>query len=771
MQARGLFRGLGVLAVLLASGALGAEARGVIFGTVKDAGSGQPVADVVITATSPSMPGEQTVVSDAQGAYRIPGLPPGTYTVRFEKEHFRPYPRADVPLRDGHATRLEVSILPEVYDEYYVSWGCGPPAVDVGSTTTGRELHHELEFYRVLGRSSGPLGAVRGGEDLAPFVPGVLDAAGVLSISGASVFENEYVLDGLSVRDAVLGLDALPLSMELMQAPDLAAGGYPAEYGRATGGRLWTVTPSGSNALHGSIFGFWTPGLLEGRRASTEVASQDALKHQGDFGATLGGPVLKDRLWFFVGVTPALSRVERTRTVEAPDAGVATSRSFDDARSLQALGKLTYLFDMNHNVSLSLLTAPSSLEAGSTGSAMSALHYSGAFMDKRLLVDVNTGWLSQRVTPRAGESGDRTVDRYQAHARVMGLARWLGMHEFKAGVDAEWLTYARTGSRTPSTVFGGYVQDSVSFVNRITLNVGARYDVQRIDEARGGHVTSARLSPRVGLVVAPHANGRAKVFAHYGKLTGLTPLGLTDAPAPGTDVTLDPDLALMSSSEVVTGLEYELFDDVVLGGTYTHRGLENGVARVPRAEGNSFVLANPGSGLAADSPRAARHYDAVTVELRRTFLAGWQGQVSYTWSKLTGNYESPFAAWDGLALERRLPLDRPHVLRAYGARQFFFGNQLTADVGASYLGASGVLLKDTGERTPWMQSLDVYLGVGYRPTPHQDPLVTFRLDVFNVFNAQEVAQAETHDAVDGASPVTVRYQAPRQVRLGARYEF
>ncbi|QSQ22499.1 TonB-dependent receptor [Pyxidicoccus parkwayensis] len=762
MRVKDLFRAVGVLAVWLAASPAGAEGRGIIFGTVKEVETGTPVGDVVVSATSPSLEREQTVVSDMLGKYRIPGLPPGTYTVQFEHEMFRPYSRANVPLKGGHATKLEVSLAPEQYDTFLVLIDA-PPAVNVGSTSTGRQFALASDFLHGMDSPPGSRDAVRSIEDLAPFIPGVLEQVGGLSINGASIFENEYRLDGLSLRDAVLGLSALSLSTELTQDTNIVSGGYPPEFGSATGGLLEAMTRSGSNELYGSLFAFWTPGQLEGQREYTGLASQDALKHQGDFGATLGGPLVKDKLWFFAGVTPALSRMERT--LQAPGSEDGTLRSFDDMRSLQAVGKLTYLINQDHNVSLALVTAPASREGASTDSTLRSFHYSGALMDKRILVDANAGWFSQQVTPRDGASGALSVDRYQANARATWLVNGLGgTHVMKAGVDSEWLAYERPGARTPSQVFGGFAQDSASFSNRITLNVGARYDVQRIDEASGGHITSARLSPRVGLVLDPMANGRMKVFLHYGRFQGLIPLGLMDAT---TDVTLDPDLEPLSSRETLAGLEYEVLAQLIFAANYTHRTLEDGLALVPRTDGSGVVLANPGSGLAADSPRAARDYDAATVELRRRFMESWQAQVSYTWSRLTGNYVSPFTEWDGLASMQRLPMDRTHVIRLYGARELRFASlrRWRGEVGASYLGASGLLLDGEGKRTPWMQSLDAYLDVQYALS--RDQGLTFRLDVFNVLNSQEPLQAERSDT----SLSAVRYQPPRQVRLGVRYDF
>lgn len=84
-----------------------------IIGTVVSAATKQPIPDVVVTATSPNLQGEQTVVTDSQGNYRIPQLPPGVYTLRFEKEAYKPYSRGDIQLRLNRTIRVNVELLPE----------------------------------------------------------------------------------------------------------------------------------------------------------------------------------------------------------------------------------------------------------------------------------------------------------------------------------------------------------------------------------------------------------------------------------------------------------------------------------------------------------------------------------------------------------------------------------------------------------------------------------------------------------------------------------
>ncbi|MFP2911315.1 DUF4139 domain-containing protein [Pyxidicoccus sp. 3LFB2] len=113
-----------------------AEGNSHIIGTVIDAQSRQPVPDCVVTATSPLLQAERTVVTDASGHYRIPFLPPSPYTLRFEKEQFKPYARSEVQLRGNRTIRVNVELLPESLGEVMEISG-GPPTLDVGSSAAG----------------------------------------------------------------------------------------------------------------------------------------------------------------------------------------------------------------------------------------------------------------------------------------------------------------------------------------------------------------------------------------------------------------------------------------------------------------------------------------------------------------------------------------------------------------------------------------------------------------------------------------------------------
>ncbi|MFY0525107.1 TonB-dependent receptor domain-containing protein [Archangium gephyra] len=879
MQVRRMLRATGVVVVASLSYGTAAYADSVIIGTVVGADNKKPVADVVVTATSPNLQGEQVVVTDAQGQYRIPQLPPGVYTLRFDKESFRPFSRSEIQLRLDRTIRVNVELLPDSLGET-IEITAAPPTIDVGSTSVGMNVDQDFIKRISVNRPGGKAGATRSFESLAELAPGAQSDAYGVSINGTTSPENGYVVDGLSTNDPAFGINASPLSVEFVGDVNIITGGYMPEYGRSTGGVLNAVTKSGSNEFHGSVYGTVTPGLFEGRRqqvvsAQSVVSGRNALDVMGDVGATLGGPIIKDKLWFFAGVAPSYSRYTHTRTLNRYDTELYTDLGADkvegtaddsikarvlkdangfnryttipgsertfgaSAQSLQYMGKLTYLINQDHNVSVSVAGTPST--SGSTGvlsidpqtgglfatlngnpnslanivessgSTSVAMKYAGSFSDKKFLVDANVGWFHQDVStlpsdgselgsqdglaglaavqyrqrraiwsydyerdvegiraycnenvPGVSEANSGTVacpttnyrdggpglisvgnlDRLQMNAKGTYLLDLLGSHVIKAGADVEllgyqlqkaytnrvflreatngayWQDYRRYGyqngpdaavsefsqsSSTTSTTVGGFIQDSWTIANRVTLNVGVRYDTQWLYGADKSlaFVLGNQLSPRLGVIVDPLANGRMKVFANFARYYEQVPLNLLDRQFPGErsyyvqrnpgagacdpatidtregqqqclgegnqeanlqevhapgDLNpsflhaggkvdrspVDPNIQAQSSDELLLGAEYEVLANVRVGANYTHRYMNSVIEDMSRDDGNTYFLGNPGQGFAKEFPKPVRNYDAVTVFLNRTFGDGWLAQASYTWSRLEGNYPGLF---------------------------------------------------------------------------------------------------------------------------------
>jgi len=801
MDVRGLRRAGGVLLGVLLSSAAGAATSSAILGTVREAGTQVPLPNVVVTANSTSIPGELTVITAADGSYRISGLPPGTYALRFERGLFLPYARLDLVVREDHSPRVNVELASQQEDEILVLGPSGPPMLDPGSTSTGAWIDSEVAARLPVSRPREMEDAVRTSDSLAAWVSGVQASPAGLSIHGATPSENQFLLDGLSTTDAVSGMNALELSPELTVASQVkvTTDGLLPEYGQATGGVLQVETPSGSNQFHGSVFAHWAPGVLDGRRAS--MPGEPVPEHLGDFGATLGGPLIKDRLWFFAGVTPSLSQLK-------------SRYSTTGQGSFQALGKLTYFINLNHQLSLSVLATPSYRVNASDSSTRAVLRQSSAFLDKKLLVDVLVGWMAQRsgtgFVPQSLEN-----NHYQGSARATWFPRGLGSHVFRAGMGAEHFVDERGKSGTRG-VLGGFVQDSWTLNNRVTVNGGVRYDVQHLDTPGKKpfriSTTLHGLSPRMGVAVDPSGNGRMRLFAHVAKYQGLVPLNLLYE----AQTNPDPDLRPASSREFVAGAEYEFLASSSVSANYLHRSLETSLGFLPATRP---VLVNPGSGLGSGLPKAERTYDAVTLAVRRSLFEGWLGHVSYTWSRLRGNRTAPWPqSSDWIYVPRPVPeepdrvvwasspssqppplypsprlytgqppppypdrptafgtleLDRPHTVKVYGAREFRPSSLLALTPGLAYFGRSGAFMQRPDLRAPWVHTLDVHLDAAW--LNGRDTVVSFNLDVFNVFNIQEKLPAEEALSSAGSDYVYpylyTASQAPRHVRLGVRYLF
>src|SRR5262249_49747687 len=139
-----------------------------------------------------------------------------------------------------------------------------------------------------------------------------------VSISGTTSPENQYVIDGVSVNNPAFGFAGTALSVEFVKEVNVITGGYMPEYGRATGGYVDVGTKSGGAPVHTSGLFSITPGIFERakepvKRENSTITTDISLSSLRDFGFDLGGPILKDKLWFYGGVSPSFAtyRLER----------------------------------------------------------------------------------------------------------------------------------------------------------------------------------------------------------------------------------------------------------------------------------------------------------------------------------------------------------------------------------------------------------------------------------------------------------------------------
>jgi len=421
-----LLRVAPIALVLWAGVATAQSATGTLTGVVSDAATGKAVAGALVIATSPALQGEQTAITDAGGNYLITLLPPGRYKVAVQLQGYKPAERTDITLRVDFTLRANIAIVPEAIqmDEQVVKTGMAP-VINIGSADAGQIVSRE--FLATVPTS-------RTYEGTAVVAPTAQRDYYGISFAGATSPENNYIIDGLRVSDPSFGTLGTNLLSNFVEQLDLKVGQFMPEYGYSSAGIINTVTKSGSNEFHGSIWGNITPGIFSPSSPATwrngEAIASYSSPYKGsydaDFGVELGGPIVKDRLWFYAGFAPRLVYNARTlyyqsRTPSAANPAVAATDAFGQfvmapigtdqtygagQDTYYGLAKLTWLINENNTLAVAFNTQPTHgygrIGANGNASALSqdfdqnstnaTLRYSGKFLDKHLLVDAVVGY-------------------------------------------------------------------------------------------------------------------------------------------------------------------------------------------------------------------------------------------------------------------------------------------------------------------------------------------------------------------------------------------
>ena len=353
-----------------------ASSVGQLRGVVKDKGTNEPAVGATVVATSPSLQGEQVVITDETGQYFITSLPAGAYTLTVYYNDAT-YARSNVLVQVGKEAVINITVnsaesAGKGKGEIITISGTAP-IVDQGSTKTGLTLTDDYTKNVPTGRTFGAtMGAAAGSQG---------DQYGV-SFAGATSVENTYVIEGINTTDTAYGQLSSNLPNEFISETEVITGGYNAEYGRATGGIVNVVTKQGSNEFHGSIFGNLNPSSFTSaaKVVQSQGGSIDYQNNPGnvwDAGFELGGPIIKDKLWFHLGFDPSIANRQAVRIVQsqidANQDGVAdvdpatglvkheeVSRSQTDGstKTYYFTGKINGAIDQNNQFQISVFGNP-----------------------------------------------------------------------------------------------------------------------------------------------------------------------------------------------------------------------------------------------------------------------------------------------------------------------------------------------------------------------------------------------------------------------------
>ena len=347
---------LAVLALALGGAVTAQERFGTLTGRAIDQ-QGAAVPGVTVTVTNTQTGEVRTFVTDGNGQYIAADLNPGRYTVSFELSGFARVERMDVTVQLGRTFELNADMRLGALTETVQVTGEAAPLVDTRSTLIAHNVGAE-EFDRL------PKG--RSFQSIALTAPSVNqgEVEGGMQVNGASGAENAFTVDGIVTNSLINGQSRQNTVFEYLQEVQVKTSGISAEYGGALGGVVSAVTKSGGNVFRGETHYYFEGSALSAgpvrrlvldpqtERTASFVQDEESPAANQEFGGSLGGPLLRDRLFFFGSYSPRIET--RTNTYRYIDG----TRDIDrDIWRQQAFGKLTYA-TRRGNINWSALWTP-----------------------------------------------------------------------------------------------------------------------------------------------------------------------------------------------------------------------------------------------------------------------------------------------------------------------------------------------------------------------------------------------------------------------------
>ncbi|HWR36819.1 MAG TPA: carboxypeptidase regulatory-like domain-containing protein [Clostridia bacterium] len=277
--------------------------------------SGAVIADATITLTSTALIRPVEGTTDSTGTFRATALPSGTYKVNAAKTGFAKAVRDNVTVQLGRSFAIEMPL----------KVGASAETVEVSSSAVQIDTFKSESSDAVQGGTMLSVPGTRDFADYAKLTPSVNNetmAAGI-SVDGASGSENVFYVDGVDTSNMYTGQNNQSVRPEIVQELQLKSGGYEAEFGGAMGGVLSVVTKSGNNNFHGQFYYYNSGSGLTGAERNTlrlNLANEKESEYikypkdhsiRNEFGFNLGGPIWRDKAWFFVNLNPSFENTSR----------------------------------------------------------------------------------------------------------------------------------------------------------------------------------------------------------------------------------------------------------------------------------------------------------------------------------------------------------------------------------------------------------------------------------------------------------------------------
>lgn len=524
----------------------------------------QPVSGVNILFTSPDLQGTKGCTTNEFGYFIASTLPVGTYTLDLSHIAYQKLKVKEIQVLLGRTTSLgKIHLVKGTIKTKEVVVTAARQVIDTRSAANSKnltanqfaELPLERNYFHIA--------------ELLPHANTSYKGDRGTNFSGSTGLENRYFIDGSEITDTEIGILSLHLPYNFIREVEIQTGGYQAEYQSALGGVINTITYSGSNEFHGSVFGFFTnnnfsrqPRYYKGQPPQGNYANYDV-------GFGLGGPLVKDRLWFYAAYDPErISEDVYIKGLDFLNSGITYHKY---------AGKITWNAGENNLLTLAFSGSPrkgnivtdfyptleavnkEAVQRDMTEFVMDAsvrgIHkLSEYFMLESSLSLYSDELRMSSVSPRGNEpvfedyvngtlSGGQGFSYWEMTNRLLKSSikgtLLLPAHTIKAGAGyygssikqgIDWRDIVRYPENyyyfkqiqkgtLKSNIFSAFIQDSWQISDRLCFNAGLRWDPQWLIGSDGSlaQKITDQVQPRIGVVYQPGEPGIQKITASYGR--------------------------------------------------------------------------------------------------------------------------------------------------------------------------------------------------------------------------------------------------------------
>jgi hypothetical protein len=746
-----------IACILLAHVAAAQGLTGALIGSVKD-GEGGVLSGAVLRITSPALIGrELRTTTNEKGQLRFPALPPGLYTLDIEMPGFAPYHEEDISVGAGASIERTVVLRLAGIAQSVTVQGAGSRIEARGS---GLETRLRSEDLRAIptGRFS-MFDLVRTAPGISPTsASGTTTTVSATSVSalGSSVNENQFLLDGTNFTCPCSGVARSEPGVDFIQEVQVQSVGASAEYGNLQGAVINVITRQGSErfqydaSYYGQTDSLTSQPVVRVVPAGSQPTSGYTRIQYRDFTTNVGGPAVRDRLWFFGGyqylrdydsqpgvdpkyprtyeqdkvfakltwrLTPSLQLLQSVHEeswVNPPPPTTATP--FEATTRNQASVPAITFGHLTHTASSNTLWdvrvgrfVVSEKRPPSTGDLTKASHLDNVTGIRTLAPEVFGERHYLRTTTKATLTHYRAGLAHADHQLKFGGSFEVGEHRHSTAlptgvgfVDSNGRPF-QSISREPfpdggrSLTSSAFASDAITFGDRLTLNVGLRFDYSRavsqdlpaLDPQ--GQETDTMIaglgtlydwnivSPRLGVATKLSADGRTMLRASYGRFsqgvltgefgsfhTGVSPITtrafdaatggyttLVSIVDPKVQLQLNSEIRAPHSDEYSIGVDREVGPRLGVAVAYVHKDGTNfigwsEVAGQYRQETRTLPDGSSLPVLVLVSPASARRfqltnpegysltYNGLVTTIEKRPSHGWQAFGSYTYSRAYG---------------------------------------------------------------------------------------------------------------------------------------